>query len=57
LSAAALFVNEFVTSARANAPLSRAFSSWFGLLFRGTQAITYITLGGAMTLLANRLVK
>jgi hypothetical protein len=57
LSAAALLVTEFVASARANAPLSRAFSSWFGMLFRGTQALTYITLGGAMTLLANRMVK
>jgi hypothetical protein len=57
LSAAALLINELVTSARANAPLLRAFNSWFGLLFRGTQAITYISLGGVMTLLANRLVK
>lgn len=57
LSAAVLFVNEFVTFARANAPLTRAFSSWFGLLFRGTQALTYLILGGAMTLVANRLVR
>jgi hypothetical protein len=56
-SAAALFAKEFVVFARTSAPLSRAFSSWFGLLFHGTQALTYITLGGAMVLVADRLLK
>lgn len=57
LSAAALFVKELVAFARASAPLSRAYNSWFALLFHGSQALTYTVLGGAMVLVADQLLK
>lgn len=56
LSAGALFAKEFVAFARTSAPLSRAYTSWYGLLFRGTQALTYMAIGAAMVLVADRLV-
>jgi hypothetical protein len=57
LSAAALFLKEFVAFARTTAPLSRAYNSWFGLLFHGTQALVYTVLGGVMVLVADQLIK